>query len=82
MAKKDFVFRKAIGGDFGVWWQKGKWHRFECLGCMYASGILNPLDKEAGTLPQKFASMSVEQRHDVKLHGDWLRAGKPYDKRR
>lgn len=80
MAIKSGNFVKAAGGDFGAFWQGGRWHRFDCIGCMYAQKILKPTDRLQGrALPVRFTQMEVEYRHDSATHAAWLSAGKPTD---
>lgn len=75
--RKNGQFYKVVGGEFGIYWKDGRWHRFDCIGCMYAAGILNPTDRLGGPPPINLSFIPVEHRHDVALHADWLRAGKP-----
>ena len=78
---KNGQWTKAIGGDFGEYYKSGQWHRFECIGCMFANGLLKPSDRIQGRNPSnKLNQMPVEHRHDPKIHGDWLKAGKPIQK--
>lgn len=76
MTIKNGKFYKAVGGDHGMYWMSGKWHRFDCIGCMYASEILKPTDRLNGALPNSFKDLPVEHRHDVTLHANWLHNGK------
>lgn len=75
--RKNGRFYKVVGGDFGIYWASGRWHRFDCIGCMYATGILRPEDRIAGPLPIQINNLPVEHRHDRELHADWLQKGKP-----
>lgn len=69
---------KATSGDFGVYYKGGKPVRFECIGCMFAQGLLHPYERLQGAhLPQNFSSLPVMHRHDVEIHKQWLLAGKP-----
>ena len=77
MMRKNGQFIKVVGGDFGVYFKSGKPIRFECIGCMYAEGILKPTDRIQGFLPQGFNMMPVMHRHDIAIHKKWLLDGKP-----
>jgi hypothetical protein len=69
---------KACGGDFGAYWKSGAWHRFDCIGCMFALKLLHPSNRLQGrTLPQDYHLMPVEHRHDKVVHGQWLAEGRP-----
>lgn len=75
--RKNGQFFKAVGGDFGCYWKNGRWHRFDCIGCMYAAGILRPADRLSGPMPMQLSYLTVEHRHDPILHADWIQKGKP-----
>lgn len=76
MKKGDFI--KVVGGDHGVRWNGRAWERFECVGCMYAQRLIVPTNRLQGKyLPMDFSKMPVIYRHDVAIHRDWIRRGKP-----
>ena len=73
-------YYKQVGGNFGTVWNGKTWERFDCDGCLFAAGIVNPKDRRQGTpTPKAQEAMRGEviHRHDSKLHSDWLRASKP-----
>ena len=81
MTLKKGEYYKVIGGYFGAVWDGRKWLRFDCDGCLFAAGIVHPADRRQGHATPKaieaYESGPVVYRHDAKLHGDWLREGKP-----
>ena len=73
---KNGQFYKAVGGDQGAVKLNGRWHRFDCVGCMYAKGIINPVDRLQG-VAINLNALQVEYRHEPEAHTAWLKAGKP-----
>lgn len=75
---------KQTGGDSGAWFNGRRWVPFECIGCMYAKGILKPTDRLGGEVfPTMYRVLKTRAtdpgyvRHDKDVHNAWLQAGKP-----
>ena len=76
--KGDYV--KAIGGDFGLFWNGQKWISFQCLGCEIARGNVVPSQRiSLGDVPQLKSRVgyNFESKHDIELHRRWFDSGKP-----
>jgi hypothetical protein len=75
---------KETGGDGGIFYDGHRWLPFECVGCMHACGLINPLARRGG---ESFAMMQRilrdrahnhnYMRHNRVIHNAWLAAGKP-----
>lgn len=75
---------KEVGGDSGAWFNGRKWVPFECLGCMFAQGIIKPADRLGGeAYPAMYRVLKARatnpdyMRHDKIVHNRWILAGKP-----
>jgi hypothetical protein len=72
---------KVTGGDAGAFYDGHHWVGFDCIGCMFASGILEPLRRvqlgDVATQVYDAMRNNKQYGHDRLLHNAWLAAGKP-----
>ena len=80
MAFKKGDYLKQVGGDSGIVYDGFNWVKFECSGCVLASGIaLNRLQNgnHITVINRYFKNQKTILHHDKELHNAWLQAGKP-----
>lgn len=75
---------KVTGGDAGAYFDGREWIPFECIGCMFARGILDPNDRVSIPAAKRGlaklegrANNPKYVRHDRNIHNEWIKAGKP-----
>jgi len=76
--KGDYI--KGVGGDMGIAWNGKEWVSYQCQGCAIATGLIVPAQRLSNgdhPKPAKRIGYNYVLRHDVKIHNEWLAAGKP-----
>jgi hypothetical protein len=74
----DFI--KAVGADWGAWFDGKKWHTFACFGCLVATHPIRDRlqNGDYPALSKNFATGKLaEIKHDPETHNRWFLAGKP-----
>ena len=73
----DFI--KVEGADWGAYWDGKQWVRFQCFGCAYAQGYLQGKRLSNGDFKTVKVGPGAKNKigHDVQVHNQWLRDGKP-----
>ena len=70
---------KAIGGDFGIYFDGYRWISFECVGCAFAQNLISKRLLN-GDIPHQLRSRigyKFETKHNRAIHNSWVLAGKP-----
>jgi hypothetical protein len=76
---------KVTGGDQGIYFDGYKWIPFECVGCMFAKGIIKPTDRlqlvEKAVICNRLLNSRANNplyiKHDREIHNKWILDGKP-----
>ena len=80
MTKKfnDGDYLGIVGSYSGLVYLNGKWHKYECGGCLRGLGILkNRLNNGSHKIILgKFKTMQFEYKHDIELHKKFLESKK------